>query len=391
MLGVFRWLGAALVPALLLVWGIHRSDKNREPIWLVSLTFALGAVFAAVSFVIETKAAQISGLDLRAAVAGEAGAIVFVFALVAPVNEAAKVAAAWPAFRSRHFDEPYDGLVYAAAASLGFAAAQNAAILRAHPTGWVWLARVALALPAHLFFASAWGYALGRAKGLKTPGALFPLTWLVATMAHALYAHFIYGRGPGALVAVAPLLAIMGGITFLFARDLKSRGDADAPPSSRVSRLSRLTVEGLSRPPSLTAVRAALRRADHPIMLRWILIGALVTVGAMVAGLAASVAFGNWAHVDFAIVDERDASTVGPVALLGAGVLAAFPLSGFLVARASSLPTLLEPALASALAILLALVMLGFAAPLALVFALAFSPVAWILACAGAWVGRPSR
>ncbi|HEX7667561.1 MAG TPA: PrsW family glutamic-type intramembrane protease [Polyangiaceae bacterium] len=391
MLGVLRWLGAALVPALLLVWGIYRSDKNREPIWLVSLTFALGAVLAAISFVIETKAAQVSGLDLRAAVAGEAGAVVFIVALVAPVNEAAKVAAAWPAFRSRHFDEPYDGLVYSAAAALGFAAAQNAAILRAHPTGWVWLARAGLSLPAHLFFASAWGYALGRAKRLKTPGALFPLTWFVATMAHALYAHFVYGRGPGALVAVAPLLAIMGGITFLFARDLRSRGDGDAPPSSRVSRLSRLTVEGLSRPPSLTAVRDALRRADHPIMLRWIVMGALVTVGAMVAGLAASVAFGNWAHVDFAVVDEHDASTVGPVALLGAGVLAAFPLSGFLVAKASSLPTLLEPTLASALAILLALVMLGFAAPLALVFALAFSPVAWILACAGAWIGRPSR
>jgi hypothetical protein len=27
----------------------------------------------------------------------------------------------------------------------------------------------------------------------------------------------------------------------------------------------------------------------------------------------------------------------------------------------------------------------------ALVFALAFSPIAWALACAGAWVGRPAR
>lgn len=390
MLGVLRWLGAALVPALLLVWGVHRSDKNREPIWLVSFTFALGALLAAAAFFVEVKAGQVSGLDLRAAVSGEAGALVFLFALVAPLNEAAKVTAAWPAFRSRHFDEPYDGLVYSAAAALGFAAAQNAAILRAHPTGAIWLARAALSLPAHLFFASAWGYALGRAKQLKTPGALFPGTWFAATMGHALYAHFVYGRGPGALVAVAPLLAMMGGVTWLFARDLRARGNEPPPPSSRLSILSRLSIDG-SRPPSLTAVRDALRRADQPIMLRWILLGALVTIGAMFAGLAASVAFGNWAHVDFAIVDEHDVATVGPVALLGAGVLAAFPLSGFLVARASSLPTLLEPALASALAIVLALVLLGFTAPLALVFALAFSPIAWILACAGAWIGRPSR
>ncbi len=53
--------------------------------------------------------------------------------------------------------------------------------------------------------------------------------------------------------------------------------------------------------------------------------------------------------------------------------------------------TPLEPALASGLAIVLILVLLGLAAPVALVFALAFSPIAWALACAGAWVGRPAR
>jgi RsiW-degrading membrane proteinase PrsW (M82 family) len=390
MVSFLRWFLAALVPAVLLTVGVHYSDKNREPPWLVSLTFAVGAIFAAIAFYIESKAAAVSGLDLRASISGEAGALVFLFALVAPVNEAAKVAAAWPAFRSRHFDEPYDGLVYSSAAALGFAAAQNAAVLHAHPTGGIWIARAALSLPAHLFFASAWGYALGRAKQLKTPGGLFPLTWFVATVAHGLYAHFVYGRGPGALIAVAPLLLMMGGVTYFFARDLRTRSDAPSPGSRR-SLFSRFSLDAVSKPPSLNAVREALRRADQPIMLRWILLGALVTVGAMVAGVAGSVAFGNWAHIDFAVVDEHDASTVGPVALLGAGVLSAFPISGFLVAKASSLPTLLEPALATALAILLALILLGFAAPAALVFALAFSPVAWALACAGAWVGRPSR
>jgi hypothetical protein len=71
--------------------------------------------------------------------------------------------------------------------------------------------------------------------------------------------------------------------------------------------------------------------------------------------------------------------------------LAAFPVSGYLIAKASNLPTLLEPALASGLAIVFMLVLLGLAAPVALVFALAFSPIAWGLACAGAWVGRPAR
>jgi hypothetical protein len=138
-------------------------------------------------------------------------------------------------------------------------------------------------------------------------------------------------------------------------------------------------------------MREALRRADRPIMLRWIAIGALVTIGAMLVGLAASIAFGHYAHVDFAAVDEHDVATTAPVALLGAGILAAFPLSGFLVARASGVPTLLEPALSAGLAIAASLVLLGLAAPIAMVFALAFSPIALALACAGAWVGRTAR
>ena len=79
----------------------------------------------------------------------------------------------------------------------------------------------------------------------------------------------------------------------------------------------------------------------------------------MTAGLALSVAFGHWAHVDFSLVDEHDVTTTAPVALLGSGLLAAFPVSGYLIAKASNLPTLLEPALASGLAILLMLVLLG--------------------------------
>jgi hypothetical protein len=146
----------------------------------------------------------------------------------------------------------------------------------------------------------------------------------------------------------------------------------------------------LAEPPTLQAVREALRIRDRPIMLRWIFFGALVTLGAMVSGLTASVAFGHWMHIDFSVVDEHDAATTAPLALLGVGLLSAFPVSGFLIARASNVPTLLEPALASAVAIGGVCAMLGVMAPVALVFAFAFSPVAFGLSCAGAWAGMPT-
>jgi RsiW-degrading membrane proteinase PrsW (M82 family) len=389
-----RWIGPSLVPALLLLLVIYLSDRRREPIWLVLLVFVLGGAGKVGTSLLEGRAAGWAGLDVNAQLAGSAGSTLFLFGFAAPIREASKVAAMWPAFRSRWFDEPMDGLVYASAAALGFATLENAITLRDHPFGWIWIARTMIALPAHVFFACAWGYALGRAKRIKRPGPIFPAAWVIATAAHGLYVHLVYGRGPGALVGTIPLLLAMAVPTIFAIRDLRAREDAIlAEHGSRSSvlleRVSSLYV--VSSPPSLRTVREAMRREGQPITLRWILFGALVTVGAMAVGLGLSVAFGHWANVDFSIVDEHDVSTTAPVALLGSGLLLAFPVSGYLVARASNLPTLLEPAVASGLAIVLVLVLLGLAAPVALVFALAFSPIAWALACAGAWVGRPAR
>ena len=39
---------------------------------------------------------------------------------------------------------------------------------------------------------------------------IFPAAFVATIVAHGLYAHFVYGRGPGALLAVTPLLAVDG-------------------------------------------------------------------------------------------------------------------------------------------------------------------------------------
>jgi RsiW-degrading membrane proteinase PrsW (M82 family) len=389
-IGLVRWIGPSLLPALLLLAVVYFSDRRREPVWLVLVVFLLGGVSKGVTAYAELRAAAWIDLDIAQATGG-AGSMLFLFGFVAPLREAAKVAAMWPAFRSKHFDEPIDGLVYASSASLGFATIENAIMLRDHPFGAVWIARTAIALPAHVFFACMWGYALGRAKRTKRPGAIFPASWVAAFAAHGLYIHLVYGRGPGALVGTIPLLLAMAVMTSFAIRDLRQRTDNTERLTRSSNLLERVSSLYVSGPPSLRTVREALRREGQPITLRWVLFGALVTIGAMTVGLALSIAFGHWAHVDFSIVDEHDVTTTAPVALLGSGLLAAFPVSGYLVARASNLPTILEPALASGLAIALTLVLLGIAAPVALIFALAFAPIAWGLACAGAWVGRPAR
>ena len=383
MLTTLRWVLGATLPILCFVELVRRTDSRREPRWLVSVTFALGAIAAAVALLVTERAAARTGLDVRVSAAGETGALVFLFFVVAPIQEAAKVAAAWPAFLSKHLDEAYDGVVYSAASSLGFAAVENALVLQAHPVGAIWIARAALALPAHVFFACLWGYALARAKQSRRRLPIFPLAFVATIAAHGLYAHFVYGRGPGALLAVTPLLAVMGVVAWMLGRDLRTRGDRPSPVPST----SRGRLPALSQPPSLSAVRSALRRGlDEPVKVRWIVFGALVTLGAMIVGLAGGVVAAHVLHVDLSTVNEHELRTAAPALLLGMGLLGLFPTSGWLVARAANVRTLLEPALASVLALVITLVALGFAAPFAVIFGLAISPIAWVLSCAGAWV-----
>jgi hypothetical protein len=80
-------------------------------------------------------------------------------------------------------------------------------------------------------------------------------------------------------------------------------------------------------------------------------------------------------------------TSAGPLALLGAALLASFPIAGYLVARASSSTGVLEPALGAALALAAIVAILALVAPLGVLFALAVAPLAFGLACGGAWIG----
>jgi hypothetical protein len=141
--------------------------------------------------------------------------------------------------------------------------------------------------------------------------------------------------------------------------------------------------------PSLAAIREAFRRHDRPLTLRWIGLGALVTTGMIVTGLTAAVLLGHELGVDFSVVDraEPGAASIAPLVLLGCGAIAAFPGSGYLLARASGTRSVLEPAMATSLAMVLMMVLIGMAAPTSVVFAIAFAPIAFALSCIGAWVG----
>jgi hypothetical protein len=212
------------------------------------------------------------------------------------------------------------------------------------------------------------------------------LVWCSVTVLRGLHDHLVFGKGLAALLASVPLLAGMIMVAYGAARGIAQAPASPASPAVRGSgRLS--FFPSLPPPPSFRAMRDALRRAERPVMLHWIVLGTLVTVGVVIVCVVGAVVAGRRAGVDFSAVDEGQITGAVPLALVGAAVMCAFLVSGYLVARASGAESVLEPAFAAALAIVAALVLLGLAAPVAVVFALAFAPIAFGLACAGAWVG----
>ena len=126
MLSWIRWIGRRSCRRSLVLAVVYFSDRRREPLPLVLLVFVLGGLGKGVTYYAELRASAWTGLDMSAQVAGNTGSLLFLFGFAAPMREAAKVAAMWPAFRSKHFDEPVDGLVYASSAALGFACIENA-------------------------------------------------------------------------------------------------------------------------------------------------------------------------------------------------------------------------------------------------------------------------
>jgi hypothetical protein len=362
--------------------GGSAADPRERRLGLLILTFALGAIAFLPAWLLERWALGWAGLDEHARTTTDVAALVYAFFVVAPIEQGLKVLAIGAAWRTRSYASPRDGVLFGSAAALGFVSVHNIELFSGGSGGVADLGRTLLAVPAHLFFAAAWGWALGRdaARGgqKRLGGMVFNVTWLFAMLFNGVYDHIVFARGATALIATAPILTAMLVIA-LFAR--RSLQDRDAPRAPRL----RFSIA----PPSMGDVRAALWRTEQPVMVGWIGIGALVTIGVITAALAAAVAVGHRIGIDFAAVDRGDGSTgaAAPLVLLGAAALGGFPVAGYLVARASAARSVLEAAISSALAIGGGLVLLGLAAPLAVVFAIAFAPVALGLACAGAWMG----
>lgn len=372
-----RAVVAALLAALPLgaaLWLASRVRRERPlSAWVVSSSVLAGAAVSAVTLAIERAVLRFGDISIEAPLVSPVAALLALLLFVAPLEEASKLAIVWPSVVRKTIDSSGMGVTLAVCAAAGFDAVHAVAFMSSGDPLLLRALRGLAAIPAHLFCSGLWGYAAGN----RRRGRWFVPVWFLAVALRAVYDHVVFGRGPGLLVVALPMLVAMGLVGASALRDVVPAVKDD---------WSRLPVH-LPEPPSLRAMRRALQRSDRPLKLRWIVFGALVNVGTVLVTVTVAVLLAHRLGVDLGMADETDMRSNGPLLLLGTALLAAFPVSGYLVARASSTHSVLEPAFASGLAIGAAVFVLSVTAPSAVIFSLAVAPIAFGLACGGAWFG----
>lgn len=156
-----EWImwAAALLPAAILWLYIWKKDSQPEPTsWLIK------AVLLGVGICIPVVIVEI-GIEFLLFSAGIAptdlvGTTIRAFVVAAIPEETFKLLALWLILRKNpHFDEHFDGIVYAVCIGLGFAAIENVFyILGEEEWMSVAVSRALLAVPAHYAFALLMGY-----------------------------------------------------------------------------------------------------------------------------------------------------------------------------------------------------------------------------------------
>lgn len=176
----------AVIPSLLLIWYFYRRDVNPEPKRVLLITFFLGVLTVIPVLLLAIPGAILMHLTVSN---GPLRALITAFVLAALIEEFFKfLVVGGYCSRHREFDEPMDGLVYGAIASLGFATLENIMYVSADGLGTA-LPRALTAVPSHAFLGAIMGYYVARARfGPSTQrGTSWLLALAVPVLLHGLY------------------------------------------------------------------------------------------------------------------------------------------------------------------------------------------------------------
>lgn len=176
-------LAAAIAPGIALLAYFYWKDRyDAEPLPVIAKLFVTGVLIVLPVMIVQRGMLLWFGDS----------PFVFSFVVSAGVEEFFKWFILFHIiYNHTEFDEPYDGIVYATAVSLGFATLENVLYVFAQPaTFGTLMLRALLPVSGHALFGVYMGYSLGKAKFSRERKARLLHLWLALLLPvvwHGLY------------------------------------------------------------------------------------------------------------------------------------------------------------------------------------------------------------
>lgn len=187
----------ALAPTVVIIAFVKSRDMyEKEPNSLLVKLFVFGCLSVIPAVILES----IISLPMT----GVISALVACMVNIALVEEGVKYAAVkMISYRSRSFDEIYDGILYSVMVSLGFASVENVLYVLSYGTQTA-LVRAVTAVPAHAIFAVSMGYYLALRKANINPSLNRVLALLVPVLLHGVYDFILFTGSELTLLIFVP-------------------------------------------------------------------------------------------------------------------------------------------------------------------------------------------
>jgi len=197
----------AIAPVFILIFYIYYRDKyEKEPIGMLIKALLIGAfIVIPILFVEEFISIYIEKYH------GATSAFLNAFVMAGFTEEIFKWLAVFIFFfSSKHFNERFDGIVYAGIVSLGFALVENLMYVFGTQSVNVGLLRAITAVPGHMLFGVVMGYRFGLAKFLPENKSwnIF-MAFFMPFMLHGIYDFLLFLDKTWAIILFFPFVTFL--------------------------------------------------------------------------------------------------------------------------------------------------------------------------------------
>ena len=198
--------GLILAPALLWVWVFYHSHRYKQTrLMLLLLLFAGGFISGLMALVLNHSTEKYTAFwpGARFPVTEILGQSIPLFSagfwMMVGVNEelAKLLILLLVVYPSRHLEEPFDGILYAAVIALGFATIENWFYLEQYGVPVI-VSRSIVTLPAHAFMSVPMGFLVAKSKihlqkHQNDPQAYYiPMLWILSGWFYSTLLHGSY-------------------------------------------------------------------------------------------------------------------------------------------------------------------------------------------------------